>query len=51
MTTVRADKVERLTQFKKQSKKMDEEDIEYFEADLEKVDKIETSNFKFIIRA
>ena len=38
---VREDKATRLEQFKTAKKKMDEEDIEYFEDDLRKVDKIE----------
>lgn len=41
---MREDKQERLEEFKKASKKMDEEDIAFFEEDLEKVDKIEDSN-------
>jgi hypothetical protein len=38
---VREDRAERLEQFKTAKKKMDEEDIEYFEEDIRKVDKIE----------
>ena len=40
---VREDKQVRLEQFKTAKSKMDEEDIEYFEEDLIKVDKIENS--------
>jgi biopolymer transport protein ExbB/TolQ len=38
---VREDREVRLEQFKTAKKKMDEEDIEYFEEDVRKVDKIE----------
>ncbi len=38
---VREDKQVRLEQFKTARKKMDEEDVEYFEQDLLKVDRIE----------
>ncbi len=38
---VRDDKVIRLEQFQKAKKKMDEEDIEYFQEDLKKVAKLE----------
>lgn len=38
---VREDKQARLEQFKNAQKKMDEEDKEYFEEDIKKVDKIE----------
>jgi hypothetical protein len=38
---VREDRQVRLEQFKTAKKKMDEEDIEYFEEDVRKVDKIE----------
>jgi hypothetical protein len=38
---VREDRELRLEQFKTAKKKMDEEDIEYFEEDVRKVDKIE----------
>lgn len=38
---VREDREVRLEQFKAAKKKMDEEDIEYFEEDVKKVDKIE----------
>ena len=38
---VREDREARLEQFKAAKKKMDEEDIEYFEEDIKKVDKIE----------
>jgi hypothetical protein len=42
---VREDKETRLEQFKTAKKKMDEEDIEYFEEDIKKVDKIETRKY------
>jgi hypothetical protein len=35
----------RLEQFKTAKKKMDEEDIEYFEEDIRKIDKIENRKF------
>ena len=38
--TVKEDKKARLESFKTAKKKMDEEDVEYFEQDLKKVDKI-----------
>lgn len=38
---VRDDRQVRLEQFKTAKKKMDEEDIEYFEEDVRKIDKIE----------
>ena len=37
----------RLDQFKTAKKKMDEEDIEYFEEDVKKVDKIENRKNNF----
>jgi len=39
--TVKEDKIERLKQFEKAKKKMDEEDQAFFEDDLNRVDKIE----------
>ena len=45
---VREDRQARLDQFKTAKKKMDEEDIEYFEEDLKKVDKIENCNSFFV---
>lgn len=45
---VREDKQVRLEQFKTAKKKMDEEDIEYFEEDLRKVDKIENRKDAFL---
>ena len=38
---MKADRTERLKQFVKASKKMDEDDIDFFWEDLEKVDKLE----------
>jgi hypothetical protein len=42
---VREDREVRLEQFKTAKKKMDEEDIEYFEEDVRKVDKIENRKY------
>ncbi len=39
--TVRADRLERIKQFAVTKKKMDEDDIEYFWEDVEKVDNLD----------
>lgn len=45
---VREDRQARLEQFKAAKKKMDEEDIEYFEEDIRKIDKIENCKYKVV---
>ena len=42
---VREDKDTRLEQFQTAKKKMDEEDVDYFEEDIKKVDKIQNRKF------